>query len=291
MNKLLLTFNNSRSQTESVSYTLADNVIAARWIKKIKHLQHIKPNAIFTIGRPIIDLVQRDVMTRNVLEKTHREFCERVGVDYVAVDYHDKDALNQLDDLYLAHYNQLKDQRDNDVLYRFQMALGRHRKYDTDGGHCQKCLRCVNCLYPIGWGPAEGPFIEEFACNSHYVDKMLKNNLYLPWAESGKKKLLQYFADRKPSNLENILELTRPHETLRAGFAVCQVEKDVEEFPADFNDWFKPHRDAWLEHFQLKDWQPRDEHSGVLLAECDDQALDIVALIDAYPTFDSIKLI
>ena len=290
MTKLSLIFKNEKFQTESISYSLTDSIISAKWIKKIKHLQKIRPNNTFTPGRPIINLVERYETAADNLETLHREYCKFAGIEYIKLDYSNKETLNQLDEIYDTHYERLKTQKDNNIVYQFNSAINTNRKYDTDGGNCKQCLRCVNCLYRIGWGPTEGPLKEEFKCNPYYAKHMLKNNLYLPWAAELGKTPLQYFTDQKSASIEKLIESTSPHTMLRASFAICQVEKHIETFSEEFENWFQPFKDSWLTHYGLEDWRPRDEHSAVLLAECDDQSFDTVAFLDAYPFFDSIVI-
>jgi len=290
MNKLRLIFKNTKSQSESIDYTLADNVVAAKWIKKIKHLQNVKPSSIFTPGRPIINLVVRNQTRADILKNLHKEYCKFADIACVELDYDNKLSLDLLSDLYQENFERLKTQKNNDIIYQFIATIGAHRKYDTEGGDCLGCKQCINCLYHIDWGPQAGLLEEEFLCNPYYADKMLKNNLYLPHASRGKKPL-QYFRDQNPANLEKILESATPHNMLKGGFAICQVEKHVEKLPEEFETWFHPFKDAWLNHYNLKDWQPCDEFSAVLLAECNDRSLNIATLIDAYPFFDSVVIL
>jgi hypothetical protein len=119
---------------------------------------------------------------------------------------------------------------------------------------------------------------------------MLKNNIYLPWAELGKTPL-HYFTDKEPSSLKRVLKLAVPHTTLRAKFAICKNNKEVQYLPKEFTDWFQEYKETWLNHYNITDWRARDEQSGVLLAECDDHALDIKLFLDTYPLFDSIVIL
>jgi hypothetical protein len=286
MNKFRIVFKNAKSQSESVTYSLADHIVAEKWIKKIKHLQKVAPSKTFTPGRPIINLVERHQSYADNLKKLHQEYCRFAGIDYVELNYHDKTALNQLDEIYETHFERLSSQRNNDIIYQFGSAISVNRKYDKNGGDCLGCSRCINCLYHVGWGPQEGLLEEEFTCNSYYADSMLKNNIYLTHGGTGKTPL-KHFLDKKPFNIESI----SPHTRLKASFAICQVEKNIETLSEDFENWFQPFKDTWLNHYNIKDWQARDEHSAVLLAECDDHSIDIASFIDAYPFFDSISIL
>ena len=49
-----------------------------------------------------------------------------------------------------------------------------------------------------------------------------KNNIYLPWAELGKKPV-RYYTDKEPSDQKRINQLCKPHKTLRAKFFISLV--------------------------------------------------------------------
>ena len=72
----------------------------------------------------------------------------------------------------------------------------------------------------VGWGVKEGMLTEMFHCNSHYENKIIANNIYLPWTELGKKPL-QYWKNKEPDNQSRFNELAKPHITLRPKFMIA----------------------------------------------------------------------
>jgi hypothetical protein len=268
MKKIKLNFKNAKSQTESITYTLADNIIANKWIKKIKHLQKIKPSETETSG-----------YHKGTLENLHKEYCQFAGIEYFDMDYSQQSSLNVLHETYEQNHERLSRQENNEIIYRFHQAI-----------HAQETQYEKTLYHYVGWGTMEGPLTEIFNCNEHYADAMLKNNIYLPWSELGKTPL-HYFEDKEPSHIERIFELVKPHVTLRTKFVICKGDKTVKKLSKEFKDWFQPYKNPWLNYYSITDWQARDEQSGVLLAECDDHVLDIKLFLDTYPLFDSIVIL
>ena len=249
-------------------YRIAANPVSDRWTRKIKHLSSIPHSPLET-----------SVFSGTVdVQRTHREFCQFAGIEYVEADYNDQVALNQLHEQYVTNHDRLSMLENNDILYEFHNII--HNMEKKSQGN----------RYYVGWGVKEGPLGEKFHCNQHYADSFVKNNLYLPWTELGKTPL-DYFNNNEPNDLARLCSLAKPHITLRAKFMIARKDFSPPPFTREFLEWFSQHRAAWLDHYSITDWRPRDEYIGVLLAEPADADMDIEKLLEEFPNFHSVELV
>ena len=267
MKRLKLTFDNKVSRQE-VLYRIAANPVSERWLRKIKHLSSIAHSPLETTGTSNLENVQ----------SIHREFCEFAGTGYVELDYNDQAMLNQLHEQYVLNHDRLSLLANNNVLYKFHNAI-----------HAMEKKSQGNRFY-VGWGVREGPLGEQFNCNEHYAETLIRNNLYLPWTELGKTPL-DYFNNHEPSDLSRFCALAKPHITLRAKFMIARRDFVPPPFTEQFHEWFSQYRAAWLEHYSITDWRPCDEYVGVLLAEPQDKTIDIEQVLKEYPTFHSLEIV
>jgi hypothetical protein len=267
MKKLKIVFNNNNKKQELL-YNVVLNPVSERWIKKIKYLSRIPHSTLETTG----------VSFAQDIEKIHQEFCKFADVEYNKIDYNEQQSLNLLHNLYVKNHDRLSMIKNNDILYKFHNTI--HELEDQKTG----------THFFIGWGVKEGPLTEKFMCNEFYKKSMSKNNIYLPWSELGKTPLI-YYRDKEPSDINRLCELSKPHITLRAKFTIAIKNFNVIDFPAGFEEWFTPFKQKWLDHYKIKDWRVQDEYAGVLLAEPEDQTIDIEQVLKEYPTFQSVELV
>lgn len=254
-------------QKESVTYRLVNNPVSKRWIKKIKHLSRVPHSFLETTG---LSFAQN-------IENIHHEFCHFAGVVYHKTNYSEQQSLNLLHELYVTNHDRLSKLKNNKILYEFHNAIHELEKQ-------------IGRRFYIGWGTNEGPLEEQFDCNEYYNETLVKNNLYLPWTELGKTPL-DYFKNHEPNDLARLCSLAKPHITLRAKFMIARKDFSPPPFTREFLEWFSQHRAAWLDHYSITDWRPRDEHIGVLLAEPADADMDIEKLLEEFPNFHSMELV
>jgi hypothetical protein len=259
-----LYFSNGEKK-QSLCYKLVCNPVSERWIKKIKHLSRIPHSVLETTGL---------YFAQNI-ERIHREFCEFAEVEYNSIDYNEQQSLNRLHELYVTNHDRLSKLKNNDVLYEFHNAIHELEKQ-------------VSKRFYIGWGTSEGPLEEQFNCNEFYAETFVKNNLYLPWTELGKTPL-DYYNNHEPEELDKFCKLSKPHITLRAKFMIAMKDFDPPALSREFEQWFSQFKTQWLQHYNIKDWQARDEYLGVLLAEPEDRTIDIKQVVKEYPTFHSLE--
>lgn len=245
-NNFTLVFQKQKKELQC-KYTLADTLIAKKWFAKIKHLKNIP-----------IDPIESDLTDISDLEKIYSDFC--IKFDLKKLEFDDimnQKNLNTLHEIYEKSHDKLSRKKDNHLLYKFHHAIHHAESKDT-----------TKTKIDVGWGVKEGPLTERFPCYDYYADSIQKNNIYLFWAELGKKPL-QYYNDEEPNTQERINELCRPHNTLRAKFFIALTDHEVKQFDNKFTEWFKPFKEGWLEAHNLREYTEKDQYSAPLLATAD----------------------
>ena len=96
----------------------------------------------------------------------------------------------------------------------------------------------------------------------------MKNNIYLSWAELGKKPLT-YWRNKEPDNQRRINELCKPHITARAKFFLNLSNAEPKNFPTKFTIWFEKYKQGWLHFYNINDYQPKHHYSAPILAYAD----------------------
>jgi len=244
-NQFKIFFKDSKNNIIDLDYYLYDSEVAQKWFKKIKHLSNVP-----------IDPIESELVNLTDLSKIYKEFCEFANLQPINVDEINQDKLNQLHKIYEQSHDQLSRKKDSEILYRFHHSIHFH-----EGTHESNSIN-------IGWGVKEGPLTEKFYCNSYYENNIIKNNIYLPWTELGKKPL-DYWRDKEPNDHARFIELAKPHITLRATFSIAKKTVFPVELDKNFIEWFTAYKQPWLEHHNIKKWDSIDENSAPLLAVAD----------------------
>jgi len=244
-NKFRIIFSDQENNNFDLEYRLHDSSLAQKWAKKIKHLKNIP-----------IDPIESDGIDVSNINKIYNEFCEFASLQPIDISNLDQNKLNALHKIYEETHEKLSRVSNNSILYKFHHSI----HYNESKGAKDK-------IY-VGWGVKEGLLTEQFDCYSYYADEIKANNLYLSWAELGKKPL-DYWRNKEPDNQQRVNELCKPHSTLRAKFFVSLKDKVPGKFTADFLEWFDVYKKAWLETYNLKSYDEIHYYSAPLLAHAD----------------------
>ena len=226
-----------------VDYYLNETTLAESWANKIKHLKNIPVDPIESNKTDLNDLVQ-----------IYREFCKFSGEEEKKITNIDQETLNRLHGTYERTHESLSRKENNSILYKFHHSIHYHEDKQTT----RKRL-------DVGWGTYEGPLTQNFPCNNFYEKQIVKNNIYLPWAELGKKPFV-YWKNKEPSNKDRFMELCKPHQTFRAKFMIALQDIIPTPLPNQFTQWFEQYKDSWLYKNKLQKWDEIDETSAPLLA-------------------------
>jgi|TARA_B110000444_G_C18792141_1_gene572985 hypothetical protein len=225
-----------------VDYHLHDSKLAEMWAKKIKHLQNIPIDSIESYMEDVSDI-----------KRIYNEFCKFADIEPINTDTLDQDKLNQLHQSYEDHHDRLALLKDNAILYKLHHSIHFHEREQTDS-HIK-----------IGWGKYEGPLTEQFSCYNFYEDNIIKNYIYLPWSELGKRPV-GYWKDKEPNNQDRFNTLAKPHTTIRAKFFIATEDVSPMPFDPKFVEWFDQYRQGWLARHGIDDWKNIHEDSAPLLA-------------------------
>jgi len=249
-NKFKIIFQDNKSRTFDVDYTLHNTIIAEKWFSKIKHLSRIN-----------IDTVESEFDDVCNLDSIYSEFCKFADIEFNTLPTkRDQKLYNKLHQIYEQTHNRLSVKKNNSIIYKFHHAI-----------HKAESKKEPKKKINVGWGIKEGPLTEQMLCQPFYDDRILKNNLYLPWAELGKTPH-KYWKDAEPKDQKRFNELCKPHLTFRAKFFVALEDSQFPTFTKEFNRYFDQFKRNWLSTNLIDDWTERDEWSAPLLAysQCSD---------------------
>lgn len=262
-NSFAILLKNLKSEIE-LKYSLNDTELAELWYKKIKHLSRIP-----------VSKIESDHGDTSDLDKIYKKFCDFAGIEYTPLPNFSQHTLNKLHEIYEKSHEKLSKLKDNEILYIFHHAIHEAEKKSIKD-------KKIN----VGWGTKEGMLTSVFNCNNFYEQSLIKNHIYLPWAELGKKPL-QYWQDEEPDNQDRFLELAKPHFTFRAKFSIQIEDQQCNRLPTDFIKWFSKYKKTWLERYKISKWDETDEFGAPLLG-IPEHKHDIVYLKNQGYKFDRI---
>jgi len=237
-NKFKIIFDNDID----VDYRLHDSELAEKWASKIKHLQNVP-----------IDLIESHIEDFSDIKGIYAEFCKFANIEPIDLALLDQRKLNQLHQIYEEHHDRLSRLKDNTILYKLHHSVHFH-----EGGTTEKNIN-------VGWGKHEGLLTKQFKCYNFYEGSIIKNYIYLPWAELGKTPRT-YWKDKEPNNQDRFNTLAKPHTTFRAKFFIASEDKKPAPFDANFVEWFGNYKQEWFAHHGVNKWDNINEDSAPLLA-------------------------
>tara|TARA_B100001287_G_C22643578_1_gene511433 strand:+ start:170 stop:958 length:789 start_codon:yes stop_codon:yes gene_type:complete len=244
-NKFKIIFDRQGEQIDA-EYILADTFVAEKWFKKIKHLKNID-----------IDKIESGLEDVSNLPEIYKNFCMQYNLQQQNFDWTKQDTFNQLHKIYENNHEKISKTKNNHLLYKFHHAI-----------HEAESPTVENKRISVSWGIKEGPLTEKFTCHDFYEDEIVKNNIYLSWAELGKKPLT-YWRNKEPDNQRRINELCKPHITARAKFFLNLSNAEPKNFPTKFTIWFEKYKQGWLHFYNINDYQPKHHYSAPILAYAD----------------------
>lgn len=240
-NRFTILLKKQQSEIE-LKYFLNSTELAELWYKKIKHLSRIP-----------VSKVESSLDDVSNLDRIYQEFCKFAEIEYKPILNFSQDNLNALHEIYEKSHEKLSKLKNNEILYIFHHAIHENEKKSFED-------RKIN----VGWGTKEGMLTSVFNCNKFYEKSLIKNHIYLPWAELGKKPL-QYWKNQEPANQSRFLQLAKPHLTFRAKFFIQAEDQEPKQLPADFIEWFAKYKKSWLEYYKISKWDETDEFCAPLL--------------------------
>ena len=263
-----LVFKNNSGKNYSLEYRLLEDYVPHLWIKKIKHLKSIPVSKIHT-----------NYFVKYNLEKAHKDFCDCLKIPFEKLDYKNQKTLNYLHELYEKYHNSLSNKDHDDILYNFHESI---HYFENEFEKAE--------WYNVGWGIKEGPLTNTLPnASSYYADAIVKNNIYLPWAELGKKPYT-YFLNNEPCDEKRFCDATSPHITFRAKFTIAMEDFNPIPFPMEFSDFFHKLKSSWKRKYGVDSWTEVDQYCGIPLAEPFDRSVDVKQVVSEYKIFSHIEI-
>jgi len=239
---------NEEGHKLSFIYTLEDNPVAELWYKSMKHLRNVKYHAIDSLRQE-----PRDIKT------CYHLFCEFAGIDPLEFDHVDQSLLNKFHEQYMYHNDVLSRKKNNDIIYEFHQSI--HKMERQNSGIPSRAD-----MHRVSYSRFSAPFHKKFPCNLYYTDQLLKDNLYLLIADSGKRPH-EFWTDGESEDKNNIDKTMMAHYTFKPDWFVCLQSKHPSPLSEKFYGWFEQHKSTFLKKYGLKKWDDIDENSAVLLAK------------------------
>ena len=248
---LVLTNKHTRS-TKKIKYSLANNIVADKWFKAMKHLRKVEPHAL-----------DSNLKQPRPIGVVYKEFCEAAGIKEIEYKQVTQDVLNIMHDQFIAQADIMSRNQSKDVLYEFHQAIHKTESKMDDTAHWKWTK-----MHIIAYSYKAGLFEEEFPCNKFYSDELERGNIYLLFSQSGKKPY-NYFFDSEPADFDKVKQIMKAHHTFIPNWFVCLEDRVPRTLPLEFEKFFEPYRSWFLKKYGLQKWDAVDEQSGVLLAKPD----------------------
>lgn len=243
---------------QTVTIHLEDNPVADYYYDCMKHLQHV-PLEFDLRSNSLIDLDFNSLV--NSIQKTGNA----LGLIIDPAKLTSQDYLNFLHDVYFQHASQPT--FDNNWL-----------KFHDTIHLIEDCVGLCNRHSQIWFDYLEkaGPFVKPFDRSwlKFSTTRAELGNCVIGARELGKT-LLIYKNNNEPRDLKSMIQLAKPWCYLKPALSVeLKNEDQYEQFKIseeeEFLNWFEPYRASWCEHWQIKDWQPREIFAKIVLGKIDD---------------------
>lgn len=251
---------NSSAEKKQVTYELQDNPVADLWITAMKHLKNVAPHPFDSHRKE-----PRELST------TYPLFCKFAGVEQVDISNINRQVLNSLHRQYMDNADRLSRIKECDIIYEFHQAIHRLERQMT-GTQMHE-----DEMHEITYSRNSDPFHKTFPCNKFYADRVLQNHIYLRIAESGKQPV-ECWDDGETASKQNIDKIMVPHYHFKPNWFISLKTRIPAPLTKEFEEWFAPFKQDFLDKFGLSKWDHVDEQSAVHLASPTDTT-DVASLI------------
>jgi len=253
LNKFFLTVEDQHRDEHRLEYHLANNPIAEKWIKKIKHISKVPFDRVYSTPN---DNTTREEINRNITVDI-KLLNERIGQIYDIKEEYSQLDCNLLHSFTVKHqYNYSVDVRD--IFHSLHRKIHQlERSFSSTG----------NNWLPCEWGEKGGPIttMHTESPYAYYELNMKAGNIYQQWSEFGKTPY-QYWQDHDSNDVDHFLQNCCPHTTFRPNFSVFLQDINYNYVDAEFETWFTDYQSAWENKYHA-DKLSVYGHGGVLLAE------------------------
>jgi len=244
-----------------LEYHLANNPIAKKWIKKIKHICKVPINQTYSKKNDptlAIDTVNFAIASDiKLLNDMHGKIYD-VKTEYDQVD------CNLLHSFIVEHLYDYNPEVRN-IFYKLHQTV-----------HVlEKILYNFPESCTAEWTESAGPLttIHTESPYNYYDLNMSAGNLYSQWGEFGKTPY-RYWHDKDRDDIDHFLATCKPHVTFSPSFVMFPQAVDYNyNTNKEFETWFEKYQQAWVEKYNA-DQLSVYGLGGVLLATPTNNSFD-----------------
>jgi hypothetical protein len=217
------------SNSQTISFELANNPVAEIYKKIYKHLQHIdipfrpwdnpfyvhNTQTLIDAGRAVnVTVDQTQLSSQLYLNQLHQIYETSYNGDPAWLDFHEQIHL-------------IEDGRTN------------FKKLSID---YRELAGPLSCAFDQNW-------------TKYQVTKVEPGDVFVRWAELGKQPP-NYWTNREPDNFDRLCELAKPWLKLRPKIEIALETRDFlqKSNSIEFLDWWKQYQEPWCQHWGIDSW-------------------------------------
>jgi hypothetical protein len=231
---------------------LNDSLVAERFKKIYKHLQHVPlnfkfwDNVYYKINIPIEKNIENLIIC-----------AKKLSIDVEKDKCLSQEYLNYLHKIYEKNYDGNPDWLD----------------FHEHIHMCEKNNNSIQNSIAIDYREKAGLLTKEIERNmlSNLQVKVKKGQLYTKWSELGKTPY-SYYEDKEPNDIKRICELVKPWLLLRPKIYIALEDCDLipQNNLQDFEIWWDTYSAEWCKHYNLEKYDLIDIFGASIIGFTDD---------------------
>lgn len=245
--KLKLVFSNDKN----LIVNLNDSVTANKLANMSKHLQRV-PLRFCNYDNPFSH-------TYKIVIKQLFESAKLLNINIDGAQLDDQLYLNALHEIYERDYNGDK------IWLDFHESI-----HMLETMHSGKMPSTCSIDYREVSGSLDKKYsIQELqTCQTNFA----AGDCFVSFAELGKTPY-NYWQDGEPNNIDRMVQLAKPmiRLTFRFRIALSDIDRSIsQQDQIAFDNWFKPYKNDWCNHWQLPDWTITQMNGGIKIGKIND---------------------
>jgi len=228
--------------------SLNNSVTANKLANMSKHLQRL-PLRFCNYDNPF----------SHTFEIINKQLLENANLLNITVDQNrlnDQLYLNGLHEIYENGYNGDK------IWLEFHESI--HMRETINSGKMP-----TTCS--IDYREASGALAKKYSIEELQTCQLTfaAGDCFVSFAELGKTPY-NYWQDGEPDNINRMVQLAKPMETMifRFRIALTDIDRSIsQQEQIEFDNWFKPYKNDWCKHWSLPDWTITQMNGGIKIGE------------------------
>lgn len=245
--KLKLVFSND----SNLIINLNDSITATKLARMSKHLQRV-PLRFCNFDSPFSH-------TPEIIIKQLLENANLLNIDIDQNQLDNQLYLNALHQIYERGYNGDK------IWLEFHESI--HMKETINSGKIPNTCS-------IDYREMSGPLAQKYSMEELLTCQLnfAAGDCFVSFSELGKTPY-DYQRDGEPDNINRIVQLAKPMKnlTFRIRIALTDIDRSIsQQDQLKFDNWFKPYKNDWCNHWALPDWSISQILGGIKVGEIND---------------------